>query len=160
MAGVTGVAGVAGVAGPMPDSVRILLVEDNPADVELMREMLGEARISNELHVVEDGDQATDFLRRQGDHSDAPDVDLILLDLNLPRKDGKEVLQEIKSDEELRRIPVVVLTSSPAQEDVVQSYDLHCNAYVRKPVSLEGYHQIVRAIDGFWFQIVRMPTPD
>lgn len=141
------------------DRVRILLVEDNPADAELTRENLEMSKILHELHVVMDGVEAMSFLRKEGEYSDAPRPELVLLDLNLPRKDGREVLAEMKADESLRRIPVVVLTSSQAEEDVVKSYDLQASAYVTKPVDLAGFGLIVRGIEGFWFSVVQFP-PD
>ncbi len=141
----------------MLNPIEILLIEDNPADAELTREKMKSAKIVNEVHVVPDGVAAIQFLRRQGEFKDAPRPDLVLLDLNLPGKDGRDVLQEIKTDSELKLIPVVVLTSSEAEEDVVRSYQLHANAYVRKPVDLIGYKTIVNAIDSFWLGIVRLP---
>jgi CheY-like chemotaxis protein len=144
----------------MASGIKILLVEDNPADVVLTRENLSECKILHELHVAEDGVEALSFLRRKGPHRDAPRPDLVLLDLNLPRMDGREVLAEMKADESLRRIPVVVLTSSEAEEDVVRSYELQASAYVTKPVDLEGFGKIVRGIEGFWFAVVRYPPPE
>jgi two-component system response regulator len=135
----------------------ILLVEDNLADVELMREGLEEAKVSNDLHVVSDGIEALAFLRREGKFASAPQPDLILLDLNLPRKDGREVLAEIKADEVLRMIPLVVLTTSKADEDILRSYRLNANSYIAKPMDFEGFTQIVRAIDDFWFTVVVLP---
>jgi len=137
--------------------IAILLVEDNPADVDLTRESLEACKILHELHVVGDGVEALDFLHRRGRHADAPRPDLILLDLNLPRRDGREVLSDIKNDEDVRRIPVVILTSSQAEEDVIRSYDLQASAYVTKPVDLVGFGRIVRGIEGFWFSVVRFP---
>jgi len=141
----------------MNDKVKILLVEDNPADVELTRANLEMYKLLHEMFVTADGVDAMAFLRREGKYVDAPRPDLILLDLNLPRMDGREVLAELKADEELRRIPVVVLTSSSAEEDVLRSYDLQASAYVTKPVDLEGFGKIVRGIEGFWFSVVRFP---
>ena len=137
--------------------IEILLVEDNPGDVRLTREILTETKVRNNLHVVSDGVEAMDFLRRSGKHRDAIRPDLILLDLNLPKKDGRQVLAEIKEDEDLKRIPVVVLTTSKAEEDVVRSYDLHANCYIAKPVDLEQFIAVVKAIEGFWLTIVRLP---
>lgn len=137
--------------------IEILLVEDNPGDVRLTREALKEAKMRNNLHVVEDGVAALEFLRREDGYGDAPRPDLILLDLNLPRKDGREVLEEIKADPELRRIPVVVLTTSEAEEDVLRSYNLHANCYVTKPVDLDRFIAIVRSIEDFWLTIVKLP---
>jgi chemotaxis family two-component system response regulator Rcp1 len=137
--------------------VEILLVEDGPGDARLVREGLHECKIRNNLHVVEDGVKAMAFLRRQGEHAKAPRPDLILLDLNLPRKDGREVLREIKEDELLRTIPVVVLTTSKAEEDIVKSYSLHANCYVTKPLSLQEFIDVLRSIEAFWFTTVRLP---
>ena len=137
--------------------VDILLVEDNAADIELTRETMRSEKICNNLHVVRDGEEALDFLRKVGRFADAPRPDLVLLDLNIPKKDGREVLREMKSDDTLMDIPVVVLTSSDAQEDIAKSYNLHCNAYVRKPIDFEGYKKVVRAIDQFWFKLVKFP---
>lgn len=142
---------------PSAQVVEILLVEDNPADVRLTRETLRESKIHNHLEVATDGEEALARLHRTGDHSDAARPDLILLDLNLPGMSGHELLEDVKSDPELRRIPVVVLTSSEAEVDVVKSYDLHANAYVTKPVGLDGFSRIVHAIDDFWFSVVRRP---
>ena len=144
----------------MADKIRILLVEDNPADAELTALKLEGSKILHELHTVVDGVEAMTFLRREGSFADAPRPDLVLLDLNLPRKDGREVLAEMKADENLRRIPVVVLTSSQAEEDVIRSYDLHVNAYVTKPVDLAGFGRIVRGIESFWFSVVRFPPEE
>jgi chemotaxis family two-component system response regulator Rcp1 len=141
----------------MHNTIEILLVEDNPADVDLTQETLAYAKIRNRLHVVNDGDDALAFLRRQGRYSEAIRPDLILLDLNLPRKDGREVLAELKADPELRSIPVVVLTSSDAEKDVVRSYDLGANCYVTKPVDLDQFANVVRTIEDFWFVVVKLP---
>jgi len=138
--------------------IEILLVEDNPGDVRLTQEALREAKVRNQLHVVEDGVQAMEFLRRTGPYADAPRPDLILLDLNLPRKDGREVLEEIKQDRSLMRIPVVVLTTSRAEEDILRSYDLHANCYVTKPVDLDQFITIVKSIEDFWLTIVKLPN--
>jgi CheY-like chemotaxis protein len=137
--------------------IEILLVEDNPGDVRLTVEALKEAKVRNNLHVAKDGVEAMEFLRRAGAHAEAPRPDLVLLDLNLPRKDGREVLQEIKTDPDLDLIPVVVLTTSQAEQDVLESYQLHANAYVTKPVDLERFLQVVRSIENFWLEIVRLP---
>lgn len=141
-------------------SIDILLVEDSPADVRLTREALKDAKVLNELHVVQDGIGALAFLRKEGDFAGSPRPDLILLDLNLPRKDGREVLAEIKDDETLRSIPVVVLTTSRAEEDVVRSYNLHANAYVTKPVELKQFLEVIRTIEEFWLDVVRLPPND
>jgi CheY-like chemotaxis protein len=137
--------------------IEILLVEDNAADVRLTREALKDAKVRNRLHVAADGVEAMAFLRREGRHADAPRPDLVLLDLNLPKKDGREVLEEIKEDPELQNIPVVILTTSQAEEDVLRSYQLHANAYVTKPVDLERFLEVVRSIESFWLEIVRLP---
>jgi two-component system, chemotaxis family, response regulator Rcp1 len=137
--------------------VEILLVEDNPGDVRLTVEALKEARVTNRLSVVTDGEEALAFLRRQGPHADAPRPDLILLDLNLPRKDGREVLAEIKDDDDLRRIPVIVLTTSSADKDVLKTYDLYANCYITKPVDFMQFLAVMKAIEGFWFTIVKLP---
>jgi CheY-like chemotaxis protein len=136
----------------------ILLVEDNPGDVRLTKEALREGKIYNNLHWVQDGVEALEFLRRQGKHADAPRPDIILLDLNLPRKDGREVLLEIKGDEKLRQIPIVILTTSKAEEDVLRSYHLHANCYITKPVDLGKFIDVVKAIDVFWLTVVTLPS--
>jgi CheY-like chemotaxis protein len=138
--------------------IEVLLVEDDPGDVLMTKEAFEDYKLSNQLHVVNDGAEAMEFLRRRGDHADAPRPDLVLLDLNLPRMDGREVLQAIKSDPELSSIPVVVLTTSEAEEDVLRSYSLHANAYVTKPVDFERFIQVVRQIDEFFVTVVRLPT--
>jgi CheY-like chemotaxis protein len=137
--------------------VEILLVEDNPGDVRLAEEALNDAKMANNLNVVSDGVDALEYLRRQGKHSDVARPDLILLDLNLPRKDGREVLEEVKADPDLRTIPVVVLTTSDAEVDIVRSYELHANAYVRKPVDFDAFIEVVRTIEDFWFSVVKLP---
>ena len=137
--------------------VEILMVEDNPADVRLTREAFKDAKVLNNMSVVGDGEEALMFLRRQGNYSGAPRPDLILLDLNLPKKDGREVLAEIKSDPLLKRIPVVVLTTSEDEKDVLKAYDLHVNAYISKPVNLEQFMKVVEAVEGFWLTVVKLP---
>lgn len=137
--------------------IEILLVEDNAGDVRLTREILKETKVHNNLQVVRDGVEAMEFLRRKGKHGAAVRPDLILLDLNLPKKDGREVLSEIKEDPDLRRIPVVILTTSKAEQDVVKSYNLHANCYIAKPVDLEQFIAVVKAIEGFWLTIVKLP---
>ena len=137
--------------------INILLVEDSAADVRLTREALKEAKIVNILHVVPDGEAALDFLRKQGPHAGSPRPDLILLDLNLPKRDGREVLADIKKDPDLMRIPVVILTTSRAEEDVVRTYNLHANAYVTKPVDLQQFLNVIHAIEGFWLAVVTLP---
>ena len=141
--------------GGMP--VEILLVEDNPADVRLTLEMLGEAKIRNHVSVMTDGRAALAYLRREDEHAAAPRPDLILLDLHLPKKNGQEVLREIKADPDLRRIPVVVLTSSKDEQDILRSYDLHANCYVTKPVDLEQFGLVVKSVEDFWFTLVKLP---
>jgi CheY-like chemotaxis protein len=139
------------------EAIDVLLVEDDPGDVLLIREAFEENKVANRLSVVSDGVEALRFLRKEGEYTDAPVPDLILLDLNLPRKDGREVLAETKADEQLRRIPVVVLTTSKAEEDVLRSYDLHANAYVTKPVDYERFMDVVRQIDDFFVSVVKLP---
>ena len=139
------------------EPIDILLVEDNVRDARLAEETLRESRINNRLYHVEDGVEAMQFLHRQGEYVDAPHPDLILLDLNLPRKDGREVLAEIKEDPRLRLIPVVVMTSSEAERDLVRSYGLHANAYIIKPMDLNGFADVVQGVRGFWLSIVRLP---
>lgn len=141
----------------MTRPAEILLVEDNDADVRLTREALIEGKIRNNLHVVSDGVQALEFLRRQGRYGSAVRPDLILLDLNLPKKDGREVLEDIKGDPALRRIPVVILTSSRAEEDILRAYNLHANCYVTKPVDFDQFIRVVQSIEEFWFAIVKLP---
>ena len=137
--------------------VEILLVEDNPGDERLTREALKEGKVYSNLHWVKDGVEAMEFLRRQGKYQDVPRPDIILLDLNLPKKDGREVLQDIKNDPELKRIPVVVLTTSKAEEDVLRTYNLHANCYVTKPVDLEKFIVVVKSIDVFWLTVATLP---
>jgi chemotaxis family two-component system response regulator Rcp1 len=139
---------------------KILLVEDNPGDVRLTREALREGKILNELSVVEDGVEALAFLRRQGRYAEAVRPDLILLDLNLPKKDGREVLEEIKGDGALKKIPVVVLTTSAAERDILKAYDLHANCYITKPVDLEQFIKVVQLIEDFWLTIVKLPVTE
>jgi two-component system, chemotaxis family, response regulator Rcp1 len=140
--------------------IRILLVEDSPGDANLTREALRGARVANELVVVTDGEAAMDYLRRRGAYADVTGVDLVLLDLNLPKKDGREVLAEIKSDPALKRLPVIVLTTSSHERDVLASYDLHANAYVTKPVAFTEFIDALARLEGFWLQVVRLPTDD
>ncbi|MHC4513050.1 MAG: response regulator [Planctomycetota bacterium] len=137
--------------------VEILLVEDNPGDVRLTQEALKDSKLVNKLHVVGDGDEALAFLRKQNEHANAPRPDLIVLDLNLPKKSGREVLAEIKEDPDLRRIPVVVLTISTSEGDVLETYDLHANCFITKPIGLEQFLEVVRSIEDFWLSIVRLP---
>lgn len=139
------------------EPIEILLVEDNPGDHRLTKEALREGKVHNNLHWAQDGVDALDFLKRRGRHAGAPRPDIVLLDLNLPKKDGREVLSEIKGDEELRAIPVVILTTSKAEEDVLRSYDLHANCYVTKPVDLDKFIVVVQSIDRFWLTVVTLP---
>lgn len=139
------------------EPIEILLVEDNPGDARLAVEALKESKVNNNLYHVKDGVEAMAFLRREGDYAHMPMPDLVLLDLNMPRKDGREVLAEIKEDPRLRVIPVVVLTTSEAERDLVRSYDLHANAYVVKPIDLDRFVEVVQAIEDFWFTIVKLP---
>lgn len=137
--------------------IEILLVEDSPGDVRLTQEALKKGKIRNTLHVVPDGVEAMAFLRREGDYADATRPGLILLDLNMPRKNGREVLAEIKADENLRRIPVVVLTISRAERDILETYDLNCNCYITKPVDLHQFLEVVQMIEQFWLTVVTLP---
>ena len=138
--------------------INILLVEDNPGDIWLAQEALRRSKMINRLFPLNDGREAVAFLRRQGSHAGAIRPDLILLDLNLPKKDGREVLAEIKADPDLRRIPVVVLTSSAAEEDVLKTYNLHANCYVTKPVDFDRFMEVVRSVEDFWLTIVKLPA--
>lgn len=140
-------------------AIDILLVEDNPGDVRLTREALKEGKVLNTIHVVGDGIEALEFLRHEGKYANTIHPDIILLDLNLPRMDGRELLAKIKSDPKLRRIPVVILTTSKAEEDITKSYDLHANCYITKPVDLDQFITVVKSIEEFWFTIVKLP-PD
>jgi len=137
--------------------VEILLVEDNPGDVRLTLEALKDGKVLNHLSVVGDGVEAIAFLHQEGAYANAPSPDLILLDLNLPKKDGREVLQEIKDDESLKHIPVVVLTTSKADMDILRSYELHANCYITKPVDFEQFTKVIKSIEDFWFSIVKLP---
>jgi two-component system, chemotaxis family, response regulator Rcp1 len=143
-----------------PQFIEILLVEDNPGDVRLTREALKEEKICNQLHVAMDGEEALDFLYQRGPFYAASRPDIILLDLNLPKKDGREVLAEIKQDSNLRTIPVVILTTSEDEEDILRAYDLHANCYITKPVDLHKFMEIVKRIEAFWFSIVKLPRND
>ena len=142
-----------------PVPIEILLVEDNPGDARLTKEALRDAKVRNNLHVVLDGVEALAFLRRQGKHAAVPKPDLILLDLNLPKKDGREVLEEIKQDDQLRHIPIVILTTSQAEKDIIESYRLRANAFVTKPVDLEQFLKVVQSIEHFWLEIVKLSHP-
>jgi chemotaxis family two-component system response regulator Rcp1 len=137
--------------------IEILLVEDNPGDVRLAREALQDAKVRNTLHWVDNGQKAMDFLRKEGEYARAPRPDLILLDLNLPRKDGREVLAEIKEDPDLRRIPVVILTVSKNEEDVLKTYNLHANCFITKPIDLNQFIKVVKSIEEFWLTVVKLP---
>lgn len=139
-------------------AIDVLLVEDDPGDVLMTREAFEENKVANQLSVVSDGVSAMAYLRREGEYAEATTPDLVLLDLNLPRMDGREVLAAMKSDEDLRRIPVVVLTTSEAEEDVLRSYSLHANAYVTKPVDFQRFIDVVRQIDDFFVSVVRLPA--
>jgi chemotaxis family two-component system response regulator Rcp1 len=138
--------------------IEILLVEDSPGDVRLTQEALRDAKVQNNLHVASDGMEALSFLGRQGKNANAPRPDLILLDLNLPKKGGRAVLEEIKLDPSLKSIPVVILTTSAAEEDILRSYQLHANCYITKPVDLDQFLKVVKTIDNFWLAIVKLPT--
>jgi chemotaxis family two-component system response regulator Rcp1 len=143
--------------GTSAATIDVLLVEDSPGDVRLTREALKDAKVHISLHVASDGAEAMAFLERKGEHSDAPRPDLILLDLNLPKKDGREVLAEIKQSPTLKSIPVVVLTTSASEEDILRSYLLHANCYITKPVDLDGFLKVVKSIDSFWLSVVKLP---
>ena len=141
-------------------AVDILLVEDNPGDVRLTKEALKDAKVLNEIYVAKDGVEAMEFLNKKGQFAEAPIPDMILLDLNLPRKDGREVLAEIKKDPKLKHIPVIVLTTSKADEDIIKTYNLHANAYITKPVDLNRFVEIIHALEEFWFTIVKLPPKE
>lgn len=141
----------------VPETFDILLVEDNPGDARLAQEALKEGRMPSRLKVVVDGVEAMTYLRREGGYGEAPRPHLVLLDLNLPRKDGRQVLAEMKADPELRRIPVVVLTTSQADQDIMRSYDLHANCYITKPVDLDRFISVVRSIEEYWCSVVTLP---
>jgi len=137
--------------------VEVLLAEDNPGDVMLTKKALEQGKLANNLHVVTDGVEALEYLRQDGEYADEPRPDLVLLDLNMPRKDGQDVLEELQDDPELGRIPVVVLTSSESEEDIARSYELNANAYLTKPVDFEGFIETVNRMENFWFKIVKLP---
>jgi two-component system, chemotaxis family, response regulator Rcp1 len=143
--------------GALTTTLQVLLVEDSAGDVRLTREAFQDAKVHIDLHVASDGAEAMAFLRHEGKHADAPRPDLILLDLNLPKKDGRAVLTEIKQDPSLQTIPVVILTTSASEEDVLKSYMLHANCYITKPVDLEGFLKVVKSIDNFWLTVVKLP---
>lgn len=138
--------------------IEILLIEDNEGDVGLVEEVFHEAEIMNNLNIAEDGEEAILFLRKEGKFSNVPGPDIILLDLNLPGKDGREVLKEIKEDDELKRIPVVILTTSKAEEDILKSYNLHANSYITKPVDFDQFIKVIKSIENFWLDIVKLPS--
>lgn len=139
------------------EPIEILMVEDNPSDVRLTMEAFKDAKVYNNMSVAADGEDAMAFLKRQGRYADSPRPDLILLDLNLPKKNGREVLEEIKADPDLKRIPVVILTTSDDEKDILQAYDLHVNAYITKPVDLDQFIKIVEAVEDFWLSVVKLP---
>jgi CheY-like chemotaxis protein len=144
----------------MSRPIEILLIEDNPGDADIAREGLKDSKVKNELHVVADGEEAVAYLRQTGDYEKAPRPDLILLDLNLPRKDGREVLAEVKFDHELKHIPVVVLTSSEQEEDILKCYQLHANCYITKPLTFTEFVEVIKSIESFWFTVVAFsPAP-
>jgi len=138
--------------------IDILLIEDNPGDARLTQEALKEGKVKNQLHIVTDGVEATDFLFKRNKYKDAPRPDLIILDLNLPKKNGQEVLTEIKVDETLKSIPVVILTTSKAEEDIIRSYNLHANCFLSKPIDLNKFFEVVKSIEEFWLTLVKLPT--
>jgi chemotaxis family two-component system response regulator Rcp1 len=144
--------------GALGKPIEILMVEDNPGDVRLTIEALKETKLNNNLRIAKNGVEALAYLHQEGDYADAPRPDLILLDLNLPKKDGREVLREIKADKDLGRIPVVILTTSQAEEDILKTYDLHANCYISKPVDLEQFTRVVQSIEFFWLTIVKLPA--
>ncbi|NHN46702.1 response regulator [Halostella sp. JP-L12] len=148
------------VGGTEVEPVDILLVEDNPGDVRLTKEAFEEEQIKNAVHVVNDGTEALDFLYQRGQYEDAPRPDIVLLDLNLPRKNGDEVLETVKGDPDLRDIPIIVLTSSKAEEDIVRSYRLHANAYLRKPIDPDEFIEKIRSFERFWLSVVHLPGGD
>ena len=137
--------------------IDILLVEDNPGDARLAKEALKDSKLRNNLYIADDGVEAMDFLRKVGKYADMPRPDLVILDLNLPKKDGREVLAEIKTDDDLKRIPVVILTISKAEEDILKSYNLHANCFISKPIDLDQFMKVVKSIEDFWLTIVRLP---
>ncbi|MGB6068168.1 MAG: response regulator [Desulfomonilaceae bacterium] len=147
------------VQGMKVQPVEILLVEDNPVDVMMTKETFCGSRVCNNLHVAEDGEEAMDFLYKRGKYSSAPSPEIILLDLNLPRKDGREVLAEIKGDSSLRHIPVIILTTSEDEEDIWKSYELQANCFITKPVDMEQFTKALECVGEFWFTLVRLPTP-
>jgi len=146
-------------AGTKVEPVVILLVEDNPVDVMITKKAFSAGRVSNNLHVAEDGEEAMDFLYKRGKYSSAPSPEIILLDLNLPKKDGREILAEVKADPSLRRIPIVILTTSQDKEDIWRSYNLQANCFITKPVDMEQFTKALECLGEFWFSVVRLPIP-
>jgi chemotaxis family two-component system response regulator Rcp1 len=144
-------------AAEAPAPVRLLLAEDNPADARLVREVLRESHVANEVIVARDGVETMEYLQRKGAHANAPRPDVVLLDLNMPRKDGREVLAEMKADPSIRRIPVIVMTTSPAEEDILAAYDHHANCYIRKPIDFVQFQATVRKLEMFWFTLAELP---
>lgn len=142
----------------MVHPIEILLVEDNPGDARLAKEALKESKLKNNLYIADDGVEAMDFLYKKGKYSNMPRPDLVILDLNLPRKDGREVLEEIKTDDSLKRIPVVILTISKAEEDILKTYNLHANCFISKPIDLDQFIKVVKSIEDFWLTIVKLPN--
>lgn len=140
-----------------PQLIEILLVEDNEGDIELTREAFSESKVRNNVHVVKDGQAALDFLLHQNGYENAVFPDVVLLDINLPKKDGKEVLKIVKSDPKVKHIPIVILTSSEAEKDIVKSYELHANCYITKPVTLESFMEVIRSVEEFWLGVVKLP---
>ncbi len=143
---------------PLLNPIDILVVEDNPGDARLIKEVLNEQKIYNSLFIVSDGVEAMNFLRNKGKYKDSPKPDLIILDLNLPKKDGREVLADIKADDDLKRIPVVIMTISQAEADILKSYNLHANCYITKPIDLNQFIKVIKTIEEFWFSIVKLPS--
>jgi CheY-like chemotaxis protein len=139
-------------------AINILLVEDNPGDAELTKEAFKERKIANNIEVVVDGEQAMEYLRKEGEYAQSITPDIILLDLNLPKKDGREVLHEIKNDENLKKIPVIILTTSQAEEDVQNAYDNHANCFIRKPVDMNKFIEVAHQVENFWLSIVKLPN--
>lgn len=145
------------MGSPVLDSIDILVVEDNPGDARLIREILNENKLYSSLYIVNDGVEAMSYLHNEGKFSIAPKPDLIILDLNLPRKDGREVLAEIKADDELKHIPIVIMTISQAEEDILKTYKLHANCYITKPIDLNEFIKVIKSIEDFWFSVVKLP---
>ncbi len=143
---------------PLLNPIDILVVEDNPGDARLIKEVLNDQKIYNSLFIVNDGVEAMNFLQHKGKYKDSPKPDLIILDLNLPKKDGREVLADIKADDDLKRIPVVIMTISQAEADILKSYNLHANCYITKPIDLNQFIKVIKSIEEFWFSIVKLPS--